>query len=146
MSSLVVLSSNSHDNEHDHAILHAPPPKPTHVLYHAERIVHNVFGLKHDRPSIFQTGNWTPVQEEQTLTITGAKVPVDLHGVFFRIGPNPLLPALGPFSWFDGDGMVHAVRLGNTSATYSNRFVHTQRYQQELRYGWPLFPRVRTPL
>ena len=46
---------------------------------------------------------------------------------------------------FDGDGMVHAVRLKNGKVSYSNRWVETSRLQQERDAGKPLFGKVSTP-
>jgi carotenoid cleavage dioxygenase len=75
---------------------------------------------------IHLAGNNRPVTEEVTMPparIVG-RVPAELDGSFLRNGPNPRT------GWsahlYDGDGMVHAVRLGDgTAGSYRNRYVRT---------------------
>ena len=45
---------------------------------------------------------------------------------------------------FDGDGMLHAVRIKDGKAAYSNAYVQTSRFKQERKAGRPLFFRVST--
>jgi hypothetical protein len=52
-----------------------------------------------------------------------------------------LLPA--GYHHFEGDGMVHAVRLKGGKASYANRYIHTHRLQQELAAQRPLYTKVR---
>jgi len=72
-------------------------------------------------------GNFRPVTEELTafdLPVSGA-LPVELHGLFVRNGPNP---AAQSTHWFLGDGMVHGLRVEDGVARwYRNRFVRTRR-------------------
>ncbi len=44
---------------------------------------------------------------------------------------------------FDGDGMLHAVRIAGGAASYSNHWVRTKRLDAEQAAGWPLFMKVR---
>lgn len=61
--------------------------------------------------------------------------------------PRRLLGASGdrgnPRGRFDGDGMVHAVRIKKGKAAYANSWVKTARLKQELRAGRALFPKAR---
>jgi carotenoid cleavage dioxygenase-like enzyme len=46
------------------------------------------------------------------------------------------------YHWFDGDGMLHAVRLKGGKAWYSNQWVETSRLKQERQYGWAVFTKL----
>ncbi len=72
---------------------------------------------------------YAPVTEERVVShdqmqVEGT-VPDDLAGVYFRNGPNPQFEPRARYHWFDGDGMIHAVRFDRGRATYRNRFVQT---------------------
>ena len=43
---------------------------------------------------------------------------------------------------FDGDGMVHAVRIKDGTVTYTNKFVRTQRFMKEKELGYPAYAKV----
>lgn len=62
-------------------------------------------------------------------------IPRDLAGMYVRNGPNPALEPLGRYHWFDGDGMVHAIRFEDGKAYYRNRWVHTDALQLERKSG-----------
>lgn len=62
-----------------------------------------------------------------TLYVQG-NIPTDLVGEFFRNGPNPVFVPRGGQHWFDGDGMIHGVRLqADGNVNYVNRYVDTYR-------------------
>jgi carotenoid cleavage dioxygenase-like enzyme len=72
-------------------------------------------------------GNFASVHEEitaETLQVIG-ELPSELSGMFVRNGPNPQWSPIGQYHWFDGDGMLHGVRISNGTATYRNRYVQT---------------------
>jgi len=82
-------------------------------------------------------GNFAPVDREitaQTLQVIG-ELPADLSGMFLRNGPNPQYSPLGQYHWFDGDGMLHGVRIHNGRAEYQNRYVRTKGWQIEHEAG-----------
>ena len=88
----------------------------------------------------YLSGNYAPVMDERPSTpcvVTG-KIPDSLRGTFFRTGPNPVFPP-NPYHWFDGDGMVHAVRLEGGKAWYMNRFIETEGYLKEKAAGRCLY-------
>ena len=67
-------------------------------------------------------------------------IPNDLKGTLFRIGPgsdNVLGHKNG--HWFDGDGMVSAWRFSDSGVYFSNKFVKTRKYQDELAAGEKLY-------
>ncbi len=73
-------------------------------------------------------GIYAPVEQEVTaldLPVVGA-LPRELAGLYVRNGPNPRHRPRHPHHWFDGDGMLHAVRFRDGRAEYRNRWVRTR--------------------
>ena len=89
----------------------------------------------------FLEGLMAPVDEERDdneLTVIG-ELPDDLNGMFVRNGPNPQFAPLGAYHPFDGDGMVHAVELGDGDVRYRNRFVESKGLTYERAQGHAVF-------
>ena len=83
--------------------------------------------------NLFLQGNFAPIHEEITadnLPVIGT-LPPEPDGMFVRNGPNPQFPPLKHYHWFDGDGMLHGVRLQGGRASYRNRYVRTRGWQDE---------------
>jgi carotenoid cleavage dioxygenase len=81
----------------------------------------------------YLAGLYEPVREERTdegLEVVG-EIPPELDGVYLRNGPNPRLDPVGRYHWFDGDGMLHAVRFRDGAASYRNRWVRTRGFGAE---------------
>lgn len=52
-----------------------------------------------------------------------------------------------PTTRFEGDGMVHAVRIKDGAASYCNHWVRTHKLAEEQRAKFPIYAKVRgTPL
>ncbi len=82
-------------------------------------------------------GNFAPVHDELTtgsLPVTG-EIPGALAGEYLRNGFNPAVTPRPSYHWFDGDGMLHGVRLEGGTATHRNRWVQTKGLQAERRAG-----------
>jgi len=78
-------------------------------------------------------GRYAPVADEltvDTLEVVGT-LPEELDGVYVRNGPNPRFAPPGRYHWFDGDGMLHSVRLRGGRASYRNRWVRTRGFERE---------------
>lgn len=84
-----------------------------------------------NRQNPYLHGLYAAVQDEvsaEDLPVIG-EIPRDLHGAYFRNGPNPAAPPKGMHHWFDGDGMLHGVWFENGKARYRNRYVQTEDLQ-----------------
>ncbi|CAO1649883.1 carotenoid oxygenase family protein [Parasphingorhabdus sp. NYA22] len=89
----------------------------------------------------YRNGAWTPVFEEldtEDLEIIGT-IPADIDGLYVRNTENPVHGSIGRYHPFDGDGMIHTIRLQNGKATYRNRFVRTEGFEAEQIEGGPLW-------
>jgi carotenoid cleavage dioxygenase len=90
-------------------------------------------------------GNYGPTSEmapASHLPVSGT-IPSCMNGEFVRVGPNPrFFPTNSALHWFDGDGMLHGLRMKDGEATYVARYVRTSRLQQEERFGAPKFNKI----
>ncbi|GJV38349.1 carotenoid cleavage dioxygenase [Tanacetum coccineum] len=88
--------------------------------------------------------NFSPVNElpPTECEIIEGTLPSCLDGAYFRNGPNPQYLPRGPYHLFDGDGMLHAIRISKGKVTFCSRYVKTYKYQTEKDAGSPIFPNV----
>ncbi|XP_022148582.1 carotenoid 9,10(9',10')-cleavage dioxygenase 1 [Momordica charantia] len=96
-------------------------------------------------PQHYLSGNFAPVRDE-TPPITDLPVkgylPECLNGEFVRVGPNPKFSPVAGYHWFDGDGMIHGLRIKDGKATYVSRYVKTSRLKQEEYFGGAKFMKI----
>lgn len=90
----------------------------------------------------------TPVTRElhgEALPMSG-EIPKDLAGLYVRNSPNPQFSPMGKYHWFDGDGMIHGLRLGDGKATYMNRWVETRGFAAEREAKKALYTGILEPV
>ena len=87
-----------------------------------------------------------PVDQEtsyEVMKVSKGKVPRDINGVYLRNGPNARYHAdNGRGHFFDGDAMIHAIRIKDGRIFYCNRWAETPRLEVETKAGGPLFIRA----
>src|SRR5205807_8882098 len=73
----------------------------------------------------------TEIGDGVELEVEGT-LPAEPDGTLYRIGPaRHDVYGERLRHWFDGDGMVHALRLSGGTAEYRNRFVATKKKREE---------------
>ena len=100
----------------------------------------------HDMPIVLQ-GAFAPTETEKVLDnleVEG-EVPKDLNGLYVRNGPNRKFAAEGRYHWFDGDGMLHAVRFDRGKVQYRNRWIMTDSLAEEIEAGKALWQGIKEP-
>jgi len=77
----------------------------------------------------------------QRATVSAGALPANLRGAVLRLGPNARFPTGGRKNggWLDGDGMVHAVVLGDGGPAYSRTWLRTEPFAKEEAAGRKLF-------
>jgi carotenoid cleavage dioxygenase len=73
------------------------------------------------------------------------KVPDDLDGAFYRVGPDPQYPLRPGNIPFDGEGHVSMFRIRDGRVDYKSRFVRNDRYMAQDKARKLLFPMYRNP-
>ncbi|KAL6562810.1 Dixin [Orobanche hederae] len=123
-------------------------PKPTKGLSSKaiDWLEWAIVKMMHDPevPLHYLSGNFAPVDETPPLADLPVKghLPECLNGEFVRIGPNPKFAPVAGYHWFDGDGMIHGIRIKDGKATYVSRFVKTSRLKQEEYFGGSKFMKI----
>lgn len=115
-----------------------------HLLDLLEKAIVWAFHRPASKPLHYLQGNYAPVAESDPcsdLPVIGY-LPSCLNGEFVRIGPNPKFKPVAGYHWFDGDGMVHGLRIKDGKATYVSRFVRTSKLKQEEFFGASKFLKV----
>jgi carotenoid cleavage dioxygenase len=82
--------------------------------------------------------------ESAELPVEG-EIPRELHGAYFRNGPNSVHAPKNRYHWFDGDGMVHGIWFENGRARYRNRYIQTRGYTAEQQAGAAIWGGVLGP-
>ncbi|KAL0297447.1 UNVERIFIED_CONTAM: putative carotenoid cleavage dioxygenase 4, chloroplastic [Sesamum radiatum] len=91
-------------------------------------------------PKLVLSGNYAPVDElpPTVCEVEEGSLPPCLDGAYIRNGPNPQFIPRGPHHLFDGDGMLHSIRISKGKPTFCSRFVKTYKYNVEREFGSPV--------
>ena len=76
--------------------------------------------------------------------VTG-RIPDDLNGAFYRVGPDAQYPMRAGNIPFDGEGHVGMFRIKDGRVDYRTRFVKNDRWTAQNEAGRILFPMYRNP-
>ncbi|HSG90918.1 MAG TPA: carotenoid oxygenase family protein [Pseudomonadales bacterium] len=78
-------------------------------------------------------GNFAPIRMEANAPdlIVHGEIPAQLHGTYYRNGPDPQFAPRGDHHWFAGDGMIHAFHIEDGRCAYLNRWVRTPKWALE---------------
>jgi len=92
----------------------------------------------------YANGNFAPVHTElQNIEATvHGTIPDDLSGEYLRNGPNMQHKPTGRMHMFDGEGMIHQIRIAQGKAFYSNTFIRTPKYKYNEKNGRDCFTHV----
>ncbi|MEZ4454826.1 MAG: carotenoid oxygenase family protein [Nannocystaceae bacterium] len=84
-------------------------------------------------------------RDPEALEIEGV-IPAELRGTLYRAGPGNVQKHGDPYHhWFDGDGLIQAIRLGPEGATHRLRFVEHSARIEEARAHRRLYGGFGTP-
>ncbi|EOY33245.1 Nine-cis-epoxycarotenoid dioxygenase 4 [Theobroma cacao] len=113
------------------------------IFHSLSNIIDPPLHLSVDPMHVFK-GNLAPVEEMEPTNcqVIEGQLPLSLNGVYIRNGPNPQFQARRALHLFEGDGMLHSLRLSNGLATYCNRYVKTHKYMLERDAGFPAIPNM----
>ncbi|XP_051151714.1 probable carotenoid cleavage dioxygenase 4, chloroplastic [Andrographis paniculata] len=124
-----------------------PPPLPATILNAFDSFINCFIDPPRKSsvdPRYVLSDNWAPVDElpPTECQVLEGSLPPCLDGAYIRNGPNPQFLPRGPYHLFDGDGMVHAIRISRGKATLCSRYVKTYKYKIERERGFPVVPNV----
>lgn len=114
------------------------------ILDFVEKLSTRAFYHTPSKPFHYLSGNYAPVPESDICTdlpVVG-NLPSCLNGEFVRVGPNPKFKPVAGYHWFDGDGMLHGLRIKDGKATYVSRFIQTSKLRQEEFFGASKFLKI----
>ena len=80
-----------------------------------------------------------PLPGDFNISATLQDLPGPVIAATYSVTSAQVLPSLGRYHPFDGDGMVHRVRFENGAARYTRRYVRTEGFQAESEAGEALW-------
>jgi carotenoid cleavage dioxygenase-like enzyme len=99
------------------------------------------------RPAPLSNASYAPLRAEAEVRdchIEG-KLPSDLSGGFYAVGPDPQYPLAPGNILFDGEGHVRMFRIRNGRVDYRTRYARTERFVAQDKARRALMPMYRNP-
>ncbi|SVE03652.1 uncharacterized protein METZ01_LOCUS456506, partial [marine metagenome] len=93
-------------------------------------------------------GLFAPVTTEVTaddLMVEHGEIPEDLYGMYVVNGPSQRFKPQTKYHYYDGDGMLNAIRFKDGKASYTSKWVRTSEFQEEERAGRNIWPGLCGP-
>jgi carotenoid cleavage dioxygenase len=120
-----------------------PAPGP-HLFGEEDRRIDALIDApRWNKDSLYSHPGFAPVRTElrhAPVHITGT-LPDDLEGVYLRNGTNVQFDEVRTRAHcFNGAGMLHQVQIAGGTATYSNTYIRTPRFEYERLAGREVFP------
>ncbi|KAI3953622.1 hypothetical protein MKW92_013906 [Papaver armeniacum] len=135
---LVLVSGGERDGR---ILLVNPKPRKGSASQFLDVVEKLIVKLMHDskQPNQHLSGIFAPVHEE---TPPQPNLLVKGYLRLLMVGPNPKFMPVAGYHWYDGDGMVHGLRIKDGKATYVSRYVMTSRLKQEEYFGGAKFIKI----
>ncbi|XP_047315751.1 carotenoid 9,10(9',10')-cleavage dioxygenase 1 [Impatiens glandulifera] len=141
------MGQKENDERIDGGVVLVNPKPQNGIAAKAIDLLEKLFvKFMHDskQPLHYLSGNFAPVDETppcKDLPVVGY-LPDCLNGEFVRVGPNAKFAPVAGYHWFDGDGMIHGLRIKDGKASYVSRYVKTSRLKQEGFFGGSKFMKI----
>jgi carotenoid cleavage dioxygenase-like enzyme len=99
------------------------------------------------RPPILGGGSFAPLRVEMDIhdCVIEGKLPGDLSGGFYAVGPDTQYPLAPGNILFDGEGHVRMFRIKDGRVDYRSRYARTERYVAQDKARKLLMPMYRNP-
>lgn len=142
------LPSSSSSSPPQAAVKRRPDPSlPTIIFNAVDDIINNFIDppiRSSVNPKYVLSDNFAPVDElpPTECEVVEGSLPSCLDGAYIRNGPNPQFLPRGPYHLFDGDGMLHSIRISKGRATLCSRYIKTNKYIVERDAGSSVLPNV----
>lgn len=142
------LPSSSSSSPPQVAAKRRPDPSlPTIIFNAVDDIINNFIDppiRSSVNPKYVLSDNFAPVDElpPTECEVVEGSLPACLDGAYIRNGPNPQFLPRGPYHLFDGDGMLHSIRISKGRATLCSRYIKTNKYIVERDAGSSVLPNV----
>jgi len=93
-------------------------------------------------------GLFAPVATEcatEDLAVESGAIPQDLNGMYVINGPNQRFKPRSKYHYYDGDGMLHAIRFNGSRVAYTSKWIRTLAFIEEERQGKSVWPGLCGP-